>query len=335
MRAFVFDRYKQPVREADLPEPSVSAQDLLIRVDAAGLNHLDERLRRGEFTRILPYKPPVTLGHDLAGTVIRVGTDVTGFSSGDRVYARPRDFRIGTFAEHIAVDHADVALAPTSVSSIEAASLPLVALTAWQALVEKGNVQAGQKVLIHAGAGGVGTVAIQLAKHLGATVATTVSRKNADFVRELGADVVIDYRTQDFTTELSGYDFVLDVLGGENLANSLHVLRPGGTAVGISGPPTPAFAKAAGLNPALRLAIAALSRKTLAIARRLGVSYEFLLMHASGSQLRQIAELVDSGVIRPVVGATFAFDQTAQAVESLGTSSFRGKAVIDITGRTA
>ena len=335
MRAFVFDQYKRPVHEADIPEPTVGAQDLLIQVDAAGLNHLDERLRLGEFKAILPYKPPVTLGHDLAGTVIRAGRNVTGFTSGDRVYARPRDFRIGTFAERIAVDQTDVALAPASITTIEAASLPLVALTAWQALVEKGHVQAGQKVLIHAGAGGVGTIAVQLAKHLGAHVATTVSGKNADFVRELGADVVIDYRTQDFETELSGYDFILDPFGGENLTKSLRVLRRGGKAVGIAGPPTPAFAKAAGLNPVLRLAIAALSRKPRAQAIKLGVSYEFLLMHASGDQLRQIAQLVDTGVIRPTVGATFGFDHAVQALESLGTSSIRGKAVLDVSGQTA
>jgi NADPH:quinone reductase-like Zn-dependent oxidoreductase len=328
MRAFVFDKYKQPVHEAAIPEPTVGDGDVLIQVEAAGLNHLDERLRAGEFKAILPYKTPVTLGHDLAGTVIRTGSNVIGFTAGDRVYARPRDFRIGTFAERIAVDEADVAPAPTSISTVEAASLPLVALTAWQALVERGNVQPGHKVLIHAGAGGVGSIAIQLAKHLGAQVATTVSGKNADFVRELGADVVIDYRARDFESELSGYDFVLDPLGGDNLTKSLKVLKRGGKAVGISGPPTSAFAKAAGLNPVLRLAITALSRKTRALAGKLGVTYEFLLMHASGDQLRQIAELVDVGVIRPVVGATFPFDQTVQALASLGTSSIRGKAVI-------
>lgn len=328
MRAFVFDTYKQPVHEAEVAEPSVGDRDVLIRVEAAGVNHLDERLRAGELKAILPYTTPLVLGHDLAGTVIRTGTGVTELSAGDRVYARPRDHRIGTFAERIAVDESDVALAPASISTVEAASLPLVSLTAWQALVDKGRVQAGQKVLIHAGAGGVGSIAIQLAKHLGAEVATTVSGKNADFVRELGADVVIDYRTQDFASELSGYDFVLDPFGGDNLMKSLTVLRSGGKAVGISGPPTPAFAKAAGLNPVLRLGIAVLSRQTRARARRLGVSYEFLLMQASGRQLRQIAELVDRGAIRPVVGATFPFDQTVKALESLGTSSIRGKAVI-------
>lgn len=328
MRAFVFDKYKQPVHEANIPEPTLGDQDVLIRVEAAGLNHLDERLRAGEFKAILPYKTPLTLGHDVAGTVIRTGASVTGFTAGDRVFARPRDHRIGTFAEWIAVDQADVALAPTSISTVEAASLPLVALTAWQALVEKGNVQAGQKVLIHAGAGGVGSIAIQLAKYLGAEVATTVSGKNADFVRELGADVIIDYRTQDFEAELSGYDFVLDPLGGDNLIKSLKVLKSGGKAVGISGPPTPTFANAAGLSPVLRLAITAMSRKVRALARQLGVSYEFLLMHASGDQLLKIAGLVDAGVVRPVVGTTFPFDQTVQALASLGTTGVRGKAVI-------
>ena len=234
----------------------------------------------------------------------------------------------GPLAERIAIDEADLALAPTTISPVEAASMPLVALTAWQALLEKGNVQAGQKVLIHAGAGGVGTIAIQLAKHLGAHVATTASAPNAEFVRELGADVVIDYRTQDFEKELSGYDFVLDSLGGKNLEKSLRVLKPGGKVVGIFGVPDPAFAKEAGLNPVLRLGIAALSRKTRVQAKKLGVTYEFLFMRASGPQLHQIADLVDAGAIRPIVGATFPFDQTPKALASLAKGGIRGKAVI-------
>lgn len=328
MRAFIFDKYKQPLHEATVPEPAVGARDVLVQVAAAGVNQLDEKIRAGEFKTILPYRTPLTLGHDLAGAVVGIGSDVRGFKVGDTVFARPRDHRIGTFAERIAVDEADLALAPTTITTVEAASLPLVALTAWQALVEKGNVQPGQKVLIHAGSGGVGTIAIQLAKHLGAQVATTVSGKNADFVRDLGADVVIDYRTQDFESELSGYDLVLDSLGGENLAKSLRVLRPGGTAIGISGPPDPGFARAAGLNPVLRLAITFLSRKVRAQAKKLGVTYQFLFMRADGTQLRQIAELVDAGIIRPVVGATFPFEQTPRAVLALGAGTTRGKVVV-------
>src|SRR6185295_12586489 len=190
MRAFVVTKYKEPLQEADVPEPTVGEHDVLVRVDAAGLNPLDEGIRTGEFKQILPYKLPLILGNDVAGTVIRVGAKVRGFKPGDEVYARPDKDRIGTFAERIAVAEADLALKPATVTFEEAASLPLVALTAWQALVEKGNVRPGQRVLIHAGAGGVGIVAIQLAKHLGATVATTVSAGNVDFVRKLGADSV-------------------------------------------------------------------------------------------------------------------------------------------------
>jgi NADPH:quinone reductase-like Zn-dependent oxidoreductase len=328
MRAFVFDKYKQAVHEADVPEPDVGDRDVLVSVVAAGVNQLDEKIRDGEFKAILPYKTPLALGHDVAGTVTRTGARVTRFTAGDQVFARPRDGRIGTFAERIAIDEADLAPAPATISPVEAASLPLVALTAWQALVVKGNVTPGQKVLVHAGAGGVGTVAIQLAKHLGAQVATTASGKNAEFVRDLGADVVIDYRTQDFETELSGYDLVLDSLGGENLEKSLRVLRPGGKAIGISGPPDPAFARAAGLNPVLRLAVSALSGKIRRQAKKLGVSYEFLLMAADGDQLRQIAALVEDGTLRPVVGKTFPFDQTPQALEALAQGGLRGKVVI-------
>ncbi|WP_425860884.1 NADP-dependent oxidoreductase [Arthrobacter sp. TWP1-1] len=330
MRAFVFDKYKAPLHEGQVPEPTVGERDVLVQVLAAGVNQLDEKIREGEFKAILPYTTPLTLGHDVAGTVISTGSKVTGFKPGDQVYARPRDHRIGTFAERIAINEADLALAPSTISAVEAASLPLVALTAWQALVVRGNVQPGQKVLIHAGAGGVGSITIQLAKHLGAHVTTTASGKNADFARELGADVVIDYRTQDFEKELSEYDLVLDSLGGENLEKSLRILRPGGKAIGISGPPDPAFAKKSGLNPVLRLAITVLSSKIRRQAKKLGVSYEFLFMDASGDQLRQIATLVDNGALRPVVGKTFPFNETPQALDALAKGGIRGKAVITV-----
>ncbi|MGF6822870.1 NADPH:quinone reductase-like Zn-dependent oxidoreductase [Microbacterium sp. ZKA21] len=328
MRAFVFDHYGQPVHEADVPEPTVGDHDVLVRITAAGVNQLDEKIRAGEFKAILPYDTPLALGHDLAGTVIRTGSKVRGFAPGDGVFGRARDGRIGTFAERISIDESDLALVPTTITAIETASLPLVALTAWQALVVRGNVQPGQKVLIHAGAGGVGSIAIQLAKHLGAHVATTASSRNADFVRDLGADEVIDYRSQDFEKVLSGYDLVLDSLGGENLEKSLRILRPGGTAIGISGPPDPAFAKRAGLNPLLRLGIGALSRSIRTQAKKLGVTYEFLFMSASGDQLREIASLVDDGILRPVVGSTFPFDETPSALAALAGGGVRGKVVI-------
>ncbi|MET3934357.1 NADP-dependent oxidoreductase [Arthrobacter sp. OAP107] len=335
MRAFVVTKYKEPLREVDVPEPAVGDGDVLVQVQAAGLNQLDEKIRLGEFKQILPYKLQLILGNDLAGTVIRVGANVRRFKPGDEVYGRPDKDRIGTFAERIAVAETDLALKPASVSMVEAGSLPLVALTAWQALVEKGNVQPGQKVLIHAGAGGVGSIAIQLAKHLGATVATTASSPNADFVRGLGADTVIDYRTQNFEQILNGYDLVLDSLGGRNLEKSLRILRPGGKAIGITGPPDPAFASEVGLNPMLRLAITGLSSKIRRQAKKLGVHYEFLFMHASGDQLREIATLVDEGVLRPIVGKVFDFAQTPQALQSLSGGGIRGKAVVTLAGGPA
>ncbi len=328
MRAFTLFKYQAALQEAEMPEPVLGSNDVLVRMHAAGLNQLDEKIREGEFKLILPYRLPLILGHDVAGTVIRVGAGVSRYSPGDEIFARPRDHRIGTFAERIAINENDVALKPTSTSMEEAGSLPLVALTAWQALVEIGKVRPGQKVLIHAGAGGVGSIAIQLAKHLGAEIATTASAANAEFVTRLGADHVIDYRTQDFEQLLSGYDVVLDSLGGENLEKSLRILRPGGTAIGISGPPTPEFARSAGLNPVIRLAITALSRRVRSQAKRLGVNYRFLFMRASGDQLREIAAFVDSGVLRPVVGRIFPFEETAAGLQSLATGGIHGKAVI-------
>lgn len=328
MRAFVLKKYKEPLQEVDVPEPLVGEHDVLVQVKAAGLNQLDEKIRQGEFKQVLPYRLPLILGNDLAGVVVSVGAKVRSFKPGDEVFARPDKDRIGTFAERIAVAESDLAIKPASISMDEAGSLPLVALTAWQALVERGKVGPGQKVLIHAGAGGVGSIAIQLAKYLGATVATTVSAANADFVRELGADVVIDYRTEDFAEILHGYDLVLDSLGGENLERSLRVLKPGGKAIGISGPPDPGFAQELGANAVMKGAIGLISAGIRRKARRLGVTYEFLFMRANGSQLREIAALIDAGEIRPVVGRVVPFDQTPEVLAELDKGGVRGKTVV-------
>ncbi|SDD77343.1 NADP-dependent oxidoreductase [Glycomyces harbinensis] len=328
MKAFVVNKYKGPLQLADVPEPVVGERDVLVQVQAAGLNPLDEKIRIGEFKAILPYKLPLVLGNDVAGTVIGVGAKVRGFDLGDQVYARPDKDRIGTFAERIAIAEADLALTPRSITLEEAGSLPLVALTAWQALVEKGNLRAGQQVLVHAGAGGVGSIAIQLAKHLGATVATTAGAANADFVRELGADTVIDYRTQDFEQLLGGYDLVLDSLGGENLEKSLRVLRPGGKAISIAGPPDAAVARELGTNPVVRLAVTAMSAGIRRQAKKLGVTYEFLFMRASGAQLGEITALIDGGALRPILSKAVPFDQLPEALEALERGGIRGKVVI-------
>lgn len=331
MRAFVVTRYKEPLQEAQVPEPHVGEGDVLVRVEAAGVNPLDEGIRIGAFKQILPYKLPVTLGNDVAGTVIRVGGNVRAFKPGDEVYARPDKDRIGTFAERISVAEGDLALKPASISMTDAASLPLVALTAWQALVERADVQLGQKVLIHGGAGGFGSVAIQLAKHLGAEVATTASAINHDFVRELGADIAIDYHTQDFEELLQGYDVVIDSIGGENLERSLRVLKPGGIAIGLAGPPDPAFARELGLNPVLRLAMAGLSSRIRSQAKKLGVTYGFLFMRASGAQLAEITALVDARVIRPVVGKVVDFDEIPHALSALHAGGHRGRTVATVS----
>lgn len=228
MKAFVVDRYgrKNGIRAGDMPMPEPREDDVLIQIHAAGVNPLDSKIRDGEFKLILPYRLPLILGNDLAGVVVRVGSRVRRFKPGDEVYARPHKDRIGTFAEFIAVKEDGVALKPTALTMEEAASIPLVGLTAWQALIEKGQLKKGQKVLIHAGSGGVGTFAIQLAKHVGATVATTTSTRNIELVKRLGADIVIDYKKDDFSAILKDYDVVLDTQGGNALEKSLRVLKP-------------------------------------------------------------------------------------------------------------
>src|SRR5260221_10726008 len=242
MKAFIVDRYgsKDGVRLAEMPDPELRDNDVLVQIHAAGVNPLDSKIRNGEFKLILPYRLPLILGNELAGVVVRVGPRVAQFKPGDEVYARPDKDRIGTFAEFIAMNEDDVAIMPKNLSMAEAASIPLVGLTAWQVLIERANVKKGQKVLIHAGSGGVGTFAIQLAKHVGAMVATTTSTANVDLVKSLGADVVIDYRQEDFETVLSGYDVVLNSLGKDTLEKSLKVLKPGGKLIFISGSPNAA-----------------------------------------------------------------------------------------------
>jgi NADPH:quinone reductase-like Zn-dependent oxidoreductase len=332
MKAFVVDKYKKngALRLVSVPEPAVQDDDVLVRIQAAGVNLLDSKIRDGEFKPLLPYKPPFILGHDVAGTVVRVGARVRRFKVGDEVYARPRDHRVGTFAEFIAINEADVALKPKNLSIAEAASIPLVGLTAWQALVEVAKVKRGQKVFIQAGSGGVGTFAIQLAKHLGAVVATTTSTKNIALVKSLGADVVIDYKTQDFEKLLSGYDLVINSQDAKTLEKSLGVLKRGGRLISISGPPDPAFAKALGLNPILKLVLRLLSRGVRKKAAKLGVGYAFLFMRAEGRQLGEITSLIESGVIRPVVDKVFPFEQTGEALAYVETGRAKGKVVISV-----
>jgi len=332
MKAFVVDRYerKAALRFAEMPEPDLGDHDVLVEIHAAGLNPLDAKVRDGEFKLILPYRLPLILGHELAGIVVRVGPGVRRFKPGDAVYARPRDGRIGAFAERIALHESDVALKPANLSMEEAAAIPLVGLTAWQALVERAGLGKGQKVLIQTGSGGVGTIAIQLAKHLGATVATTTSTANVDLVRSLGADVVVDYRKDDFADVLSGYDVVLHSLGKEELEKSLRVLKPGGILVSISGPPDPDFARNHGSGWMLRQIMRLLSFGTRRKARRHRVRYSFLFMTANGGQLGKITALIEAGAIRPVIDRTFPFDATNDALAYVEAGRTKGKVAVRI-----
>jgi NADPH:quinone reductase-like Zn-dependent oxidoreductase len=332
MKAFILDRYGSAdrMRAGDVPKPELREGDVLVEVRAAGLNMLDSKIRSGEFKRILPYRLPLILGHDVAGVVVRVGSRVRRFKAGDEVYARPADGRMGAFAEFIAIKEEDVAIKPKALSMEEAASIPLVGLTAWQALIERANLKKGQKVLIHAGSGGVGTFAIQLAKHLRATVATTTSTANVDLVRSLGADIVIDYTKEDFSHVLRDYDVVLNSLDKVTLEKSLRVLKPGGQLISISGPPDAAFARSIGASWALRVIMGFLSYGIRAKAKRRQVHYSFLFMRASGDQLTEITSLIDNGIIRPVVDRVFPFTSTKEAMAYVEAGRAKGKVVVSL-----
>jgi len=332
MKAFIVDRYKSnsALRLGEMPEPDVRDHDVLVAIHPASLNQLDAKIRDGEFKLILPYRLPLILGNDMAGVVVRVGPKVRRFKSGDEVYARSNQDRIGTFAELIAMNEADVALKPNNLTMEEAASIPLVGLTAWQVLIDRAELKKGQKVLIHAGSGGVGTFTIQLAKHIGATVATTTSAANVDLVRSLGADVVIDYKKEDFAKVLNGYDVVLNSLGKDTLEKSLKVLKPGGKLISISGPPDIAFAKESGLNWFFQQVMRLLSFHIRKKAKRHGISYSFVFMRANGEQLSRITSLIESGVVRQVVDRIFPFQATNEAMDYLATGRAKGKVVINV-----
>jgi len=332
MKAFTINRYSKEdqLQLVELPEPIAKDNEVLLQVHSASINQLDVKLKSGEFKLLLPYKFPLVLGHDVAGIVTKVGSKVSRFKVGDEVFARPADFKIGTFAEYIAVNENDVALKPQNITMEQAASIPLVALTVWQAFVEEAKLKKGQKVFIQAGSGGVGTIAIQLAKYLGATVATTTSTDNFELVKSLGADVVIDYKTQDFETILKDYDLVLNSQDEKTLEKSLRIVKSGGKVISISGPPDVSFAKEIGLSWFLKTAISFLSRKVRKQAKQLGVDYSFLLMQANGKQLSEIRLLIETDVIRPVIDKVFPFEQLNQAMSYVENGHVKGKVVVKV-----
>jgi len=330
MKAFSISRYKKEsdLQLVNIPEPIVKEDEVLVEIHAASVNLLDSKIKNGEFKLILPYKMPLVLGHDVAGVIIKVGSKVKNFKMGDEIYARASDFHIGTFAEFISINEKDVALKPKNLTMEEAASIPLVGLTAWQALVEKSNLQKGQKVFIQAGSGGVGTFAIQLAKHLGATVATTASEKSFDLLKNLGADFLIDYKTQNFEDVLIDYDVVLNSQDDKTLEKSFDVVKSQGKIISISGPPTPVFAKEFNLPWYVKFATKFLSSKVIKTAKKQNVNYSFLFMKADGKQLAEITKLIEAEKIKPVIDKIFSFENTNEAIKYVESGRAKGKVVI-------
>jgi NADPH:quinone reductase-like Zn-dependent oxidoreductase len=328
MKAFAIDHYKDDVVLRDLPKPEPRDGEVLVEIYAASVNPVDIKIKNGEFKAFQPHPMPLILGCDMAGVVVGVGTNVRQLKVGDEVYASPDMSHIGTLAEYIVLNESDVAVKPVNLSMEEAASIPLVGLTAWQVLVERAGLKQGQKVLIHAGSGGVGTFAIQLAKHLGATVATTTSTANVALVKSLGADIIIDYKKQAFEQVLNDYDVVFNSLDMGTLEKSISVLKPGGKLISISGPPDTQFAREQGMNWLLQKLMGLLSFNIRRKARRQRINYSFLLMQSNGAQLSKITSLIEAGDIRPVIDQVFPFEKIPDALAHIQTGHAKGKLVV-------
>lgn len=332
MKALTFKRYgKSPgIGFADVPRPVLKPDELLVQVHAAGVNPIDNMVPVGTFKPVLHFQLPATLGSDLAGVVTEVGSRVTRFKPGDQVFASLFDLGKGSLAEFAAVPESAAALKPPNLDFVQAASIPMVALTSWQALKERANLRRGQKVFIPAGSGGIGTFAIQLAHHLGATVGTTVSTGNVELVHNLGANEIVDYKKQEFEEVLRGYDAVLGTVRGDAIEKSIDILKPGAKIVSLIGPLDAAFARAKRLNFVLKFVFGLMSRKILRLTRKREVDYSFLFVRPDGNQLAEIGELLKSERIRPVIDKVFPFEQANDALEYLARGRAKGKVVVRI-----
>lgn len=332
MKAFTFKRYgKSPeLGFDDVDFPSSGDDEILVKVYAVGLNPIDNMIPTGMFKRVLHFSLPATLGSDVSGVVVATGRRVTRFKAGDEVFASIFDRGTGSLAEFVRVPENLAALKPATLDFVQAASLPMVSLTSWQALTERAKLRAGQKVFIPAGSGGIGSFAIQLAKHLGATVGTTTSTANIDWVSRLGADEVVDYKKQEFEKVLSGYDIVLGTIRGDAIEKSTQILKPGGKIVSLIGPLDTAFARERHLNVFLRFVLGLMSRTIMRLSKKRGLTYSFLFVRPDGSQLSQIAELMDAQRIKPVIDNVFPFDETGDAFAYLARGHAKGKVVVKI-----
>lgn len=333
MKALILKKYHKssPVIEfSDVPKPTIKPNEMLVKVYAAGLNPIDNMIPTGTFKPILHFKLPATLGSDLAGIVTEVGSQVTRFKPGDAIFASIFDLGIGSLAEFAVVPESAAALKPANLDFVQAASIPMVGLTAWQALKERANLKAGQKVFIPAGSGGIGTFAIQLAKHLGATVATTTSTHNVELVRSLGADTIVDYKKQAFEAELNNYDAVLGTTRGDTIEKSINILKPGSKIISLVGPLDAAFARARKLNGILAFVFGLMSLKINRLSKKKGVDYSFLFVRPDGSQLSEISKLLEAETIKPVIDKVFPFEHAKQALAYLAEGHAKGKVVVKI-----
>ncbi|UYX50296.1 NADP-dependent oxidoreductase [Bacillus thuringiensis] len=331
MRAMVIDKYgKVPMRMTEMPTPEINEYEVLAEIHAASINPIDFKIRDGKVKLLLKYKMPLILGNDFSGVIVKVGTKVTQFKVGDEIYARPRKNKIGTFTEYIAIHEDDIALKPNNLSFEEAASIPLVGLTSYQALHDIMQLQKGQKILIHAGSGGVGTFAIQLAKIMGATVATTASEAGENLVKSLGADEIINYKTEKFEDILKNYDAVFDTLGGTTLEKSFDIIKSEGNIVSISGMPNARFGKEFGSGFFKTLLFSLASKKLTALEKKHTAQYSFLFMKPSGDQLRIIANYIESGKIKPIIDRVFPFEDAQKAMEYSESGRAKGKIIVKI-----
>ncbi|MBL8484542.1 MAG: NADP-dependent oxidoreductase, partial [Rhodocyclaceae bacterium] len=319
MKALILKRYggSEALAFADIPRPTLTPDEILVQVHAAGLNAIDCMIPKGMFKPILRFDLPATMGSDLAGVVVDVGSRVTRFKPGDAVFASVFDLGKGALAEFAVVPESAAAIKPANLDFVQAASVPMVGLTSWQALTERARIKPGQKVFIPAGAGGIGTFAIQLAKHLGARVATTTSTGNIGLVRSLGADEVVDYRKQEFEDVLQDYDAALGTVKGDGVEKALRILKPGSSVVSLVGPPDPGFARARGMGLFMTFVFWLMSGRINRQARQRGVGYSFLFVRPDGRQLAEIARLLDAGHLRPVIDKVFPFDQSKEALSYL------------------
>ena len=326
MQAMVIHHYgKGPVSLERMPLPSMSPYEVRVKIKAASINPIDFKIRDGGLKMLLTYQFPLILGNDFAGEVYEVGDKVTQFKVGDKVYGRPRKSKIGTFAEYISVNAEEIAPMPKGLSYEEAASIPLVGLTAYQAINEVIQAQPGDKVLIQAGSGGVGSFAIQYAKAKGLYVATTGSDSGKELIESLNPDEFINYKEQDFSEVLKDFDGVFDTLGGDNLEKSFQILKPQGIIASISGLPTERK-----LDKSIfkRGILKAASYKYQRLAKKYDVQYEFLFMHPSGQQLREITELIEVGKIKPIIDKVYDFKETQKALEYSESGRAKGKIIV-------